>query len=122
MNTEFCRWIDAFAGLRVIVLGEAMLDTYLQGHSDHFCSEAPVPAVTVSNRVDLPGGAANTAVNAAGLGARVSLLSVVGDDSEGALIHQGLRKHGVCTEHLMIHAKRRTLSRQRVVADHQLLV
>jgi D-beta-D-heptose 7-phosphate kinase/D-beta-D-heptose 1-phosphate adenosyltransferase len=77
------RLVDRFAGLRVLVVGEAMLDHYLEGATERLCREAPVPIVDVARQADAPGGAANTAANARALGARVTLLSVVGADAEG---------------------------------------
>src|SRR5262249_41391688 len=62
MNTDFGQLIDGFAGLHVLVIGDAMLDTYLQGSTDRLCPEAPVPVVAVSARRDVPGGAASKQV------------------------------------------------------------
>jgi D-beta-D-heptose 7-phosphate kinase/D-beta-D-heptose 1-phosphate adenosyltransferase len=104
------------------VLGEAMLDSYLDGASHRLCPEAPVPVVAVSGRRDAPGGAANTAVNVQALGARVSFLSVVGDDAEAGCLRRCLESRGVATEHLLACTGRRTLSKQRVCAAGQLLV
>jgi D-beta-D-heptose 7-phosphate kinase/D-beta-D-heptose 1-phosphate adenosyltransferase len=73
--------LDAFADLDVLVLGEAMLDSYWDGATGRFCPEAPVPIVNLNGRQDLPGGAANTAANVRSLGARATLLSVVGADA-----------------------------------------
>jgi D-beta-D-heptose 7-phosphate kinase/D-beta-D-heptose 1-phosphate adenosyltransferase len=122
MYPLLCRLLDAFTGLRVAVLGDAMLDTYLEGQAGRFCPEAPVPAVTVISRHDMPGGAANTAANAARLGACVRLLSVVGDDAEAVLLRQALRRCGVFTQALLTNRGRRTLARQRVQAAGQLLL
>ena len=61
MNTNLLQLLDAFAGLRVLVIGDVMLDSYLEGAAGGICREAPVPVVTLSNRTDAPGGAANTA-------------------------------------------------------------
>jgi D-beta-D-heptose 7-phosphate kinase/D-beta-D-heptose 1-phosphate adenosyltransferase len=63
MKPELAKLLDAIAHLHVIVIGEAMLDGYLQGLSNSLCPEAPVPVVTLTNRLYVPGGAANTAVN-----------------------------------------------------------
>lgn len=122
MNTNLLEVIDSFAGLKVLVLGEAMLDSYLAGPTERLCREAPVPVVSVTNRVDLPGGAANTAVNVQSLGAEVTLLSVIGDDAEGAQLCQALETYGVSTEHLIVHPNRSTLAKQRVIAETQLVV
>jgi len=102
--------IDAFPTLRVLVVGEGMLDAYLHGTSGRLCREAPVPIVAVEGRVDLPGGAANAAVNARALGARVSMLSVVGDDAEGAPLRAALAARGVDVTPVLVDPGRRTLA------------
>src|SRR5437763_189165 len=99
-----------------------MLDVYLEGSAGRICREAPVPIVDVTSRVNAAGGAANTALNIAALGARASLLSVTGDDAEHELIRVGLERHGVDTDHVLAISERRTLAKHRVVADSQLLV
>jgi D-beta-D-heptose 7-phosphate kinase/D-beta-D-heptose 1-phosphate adenosyltransferase len=114
--------IDRFAGARVLVLGEAMLDCYLHGATERLCREAPVPIVDVTRRVEAPGDAANTAVNARALGAEVTLLSVVGDDAEAATLAARLAQRGVRTGALLRDRRRRTLAKQRLVAGGHLLV
>jgi D-beta-D-heptose 7-phosphate kinase/D-beta-D-heptose 1-phosphate adenosyltransferase len=116
------RVIERWAGLRVLVVGEAMLDSYLHGATDRLCREAPVPVVDVIRRVDAPGGAANTAVNARALGAQVTLLSVVGDDPEAEALGRALDGGGVVTHALLRDPSRRTLSKQRLLAGGHLLV
>jgi len=122
VSGTLARLVDAFPGLAVLVIGEAMLDAYLHGSTDRLCREAPVPIVAVANRTDVPGGAANTAVNARALGARVDLLSVVGDDAEGLTLRHALGGHGVGTEGLRVDGARRTLAKHRVLAGSQMLV
>ena len=115
-------FVDAFARLRVVVLGDAMLDTYLEGESARLSAEAPVPIVAVAARRDLPGGAANTAANARALGAHVTLLSVVGADEEAALVRAALAEHGVAGADLLTEGGRVTHAKNRVVAGAQMLV
>jgi D-beta-D-heptose 7-phosphate kinase/D-beta-D-heptose 1-phosphate adenosyltransferase len=122
MNADLQKFLDAFAGLRVLVVGDAMLDSYWEGSTGRFCPEAPVPVVTLHGRQNLPGGAANTAANASSLGARVTLLSVVGKDAEGAVLRQALVERRVATGPLLVHPGRRTLTKQRVLAAGQLLL
>jgi D-beta-D-heptose 7-phosphate kinase / D-beta-D-heptose 1-phosphate adenosyltransferase len=114
--------IDGFAGRRVLVLGEAMLDSYLIGDSTRLCQEAPVPVVAVRHRHDHPGGAANTAVNLAALGCQVELLSVVGDDSDGRRLCQLLAQYGVGIRTIGVQADRQTLVKHRVVNGDRLIV
>jgi D-beta-D-heptose 7-phosphate kinase/D-beta-D-heptose 1-phosphate adenosyltransferase len=113
---------EAFARLSVLVVGDAMLDCLLQGASARLCPEAPVPVVAVDRRLDAPGGAANTAANLRALGARVSLLSVVGEDGEGALLRRLLAERGVDASALIAAPGRRTLAKHRVLAGPQMLV
>ncbi|MCP5269408.1 MAG: D-glycero-beta-D-manno-heptose-7-phosphate kinase [Zoogloeaceae bacterium] len=71
---------------RLLVVGDVMLDRYWFGDVSRISPEAPVPVVKVERSEERPGGAANVARNAAALGARVALLSVVGDDEAGAAL------------------------------------
>lgn len=114
--------LDAFPGLRVLVIGEAMLDSYLNGHSERLCREAPVPVVEVTTRHDTPGGGANAAVNAAALGASVTFLSAIGDDDEAARLAAALTTLGVAPDGLLRDPNRRTLVKQRVLAGGQILL
>lgn len=114
--------IEQFRNLKVLVLGDAMLDAYLSGSSDRLCREAPVPVVSIQERDNVPGGAANTAVNVSSLGAEAIFLSVIGSDREGELLSQALGKRGVSTRHLLKDPGRATLAKQRVMAGAQMLV
>ena len=75
----------AFRRARVLVVGDVMLDRYWFGDVSRISPEAPVPVVKVDRSEDRPGGAANVARNAAALGARVTILSVVGQDEPGQI-------------------------------------
>jgi rfaE bifunctional protein kinase chain/domain len=85
----------AFARARVLVVGDVMLDRYWFGNVARISPEAPVPVVHVQRSEERPGGAANVARNAAALGARVTLLSVVGRDDAGAQLAKLLRRDKV---------------------------
>jgi len=114
--------VAKFAGRRVVVIGEAMLDRYLHGTADRLCREAPVPVVAVSRREDMPGGAANTAACVAALGAHVTFLSVIGDDAEGHALGAALAARGVSIDAVRVQRGRGTLAKNRVVAAGQILV
>jgi D-beta-D-heptose 7-phosphate kinase/D-beta-D-heptose 1-phosphate adenosyltransferase len=122
MNHVLAPHLEAFRGLRVLVIGEAMLDSYLEGASSRLCPEAPAPVVAVAGRRDAAGAAANTAVNLHALGAAVSFLSVAGDDAEARLLGRCLQERGVAMDHLLVQPGRRTLSKHRVCAGGQILV
>jgi D-beta-D-heptose 7-phosphate kinase/D-beta-D-heptose 1-phosphate adenosyltransferase len=114
--------VERFRGLRVLVVGEAMLDSYVLGTSPRLCREAPVPIVAVARRDDVPGGAANTAVNVRQLGAAVTLLSAVGADRHAEVLEAALRARDVGADHVAREPHRLTLAKQRVLAGGHMLV
>lgn len=122
MNSPLSNLINTWKSLNVLVIGDAMLDCYLNGTSDRLCQEAPVPVVSITQREDFPGGAANVAANVASLGAQVSFLSVVGEDEEQRRLQAALNQRGISTEHWISSPDRTTLAKQRVVANSHLLV
>jgi rfaE bifunctional protein kinase chain/domain len=83
--------IGKIAKTRVLVVGDVMLDRYWYGDVHRISPEAPVPVVRFRRSEDRPGGASNVARNAAALGARVTLLSVVGDDEPGRRLTELMR-------------------------------
>jgi len=114
--------VRRFAGRRVLVVGDALLDAYLHGHATRVCSEAPVPVVEASHKTVAPGGAANTAANVASLGGQVSFLAVVGTDEASATLRRELAARGVSDEHLLVDSDRSTVHKVRILADGQYLV
>jgi rfaE bifunctional protein kinase chain/domain len=80
MTTHTTLSREQLAQARVLVVGDAMLDRYWYGAVDRISPEAPVPVVRVARQEERMGGAANVAFNIVTIGARASLLSVVGDD------------------------------------------
>lgn len=121
-TSDLLNWIDAWQSSTVLVIGDAILDSYLNGRAERLCRDAPAPVVAVHQRQDIPGGAANTATNVASLGGKASLLSVIGSDREGERLRFVLEQRGVATVDLLTHRSRETLVKQRVVADSQILV
>jgi D-beta-D-heptose 7-phosphate kinase / D-beta-D-heptose 1-phosphate adenosyltransferase len=122
MITDLSQLIDSFAGLRVLVIGDAMLDSYVDGDAERLCREAPVPVVNVRSRVDQPGGAANTAANLRALGAEVALLAVTGADADAAVLRAALEQRGVGADELVADPARATLAKCRLSAAAHLLL
>ncbi|MBE3558474.1 MAG: D-glycero-beta-D-manno-heptose 1-phosphate adenylyltransferase [Ktedonobacteraceae bacterium] len=114
--------VRRFRSLRVLVIGDAMLDTYLEGTASRLCSEGPVPVVSRTGAYRIPGGAANVAANLRALGARVLLLSVVGKDIAGGQLREALQACGVDDRWLVEDEDAGTLHKLRILADGQYVV
>ncbi|MHB1949894.1 MAG: PfkB family carbohydrate kinase [Acidiferrobacteraceae bacterium] len=128
MNTEaginrgMERILRSFSGLRVLLIGDSVLDGFMEGSTRGLCREAPVPVVQLQEARYAPGGAANTAVNLAALGAQVTFLSAWGGDPDGALLGETLEARGVAVDHVRVCRGRRTVAKRRVLAGGHLLV
>ena len=106
---------------RVLVTGDAMLDRYWFGDAERISPEAPVPVVRITRTEERLGGAANVARNIASIGARSTLLSVVGDDEPGHRI-EALLKSASIEPKLEFDASLATTGKLRVVARQQQMV
>jgi len=107
---------------RVAVIGDYLLDGWWTGRIDRVAREAPAPVVDVLDRRYAPGGAANTAVNLAALGARVVAVGLVGDDPAGGTLRGLLASAGVDVRALRTVPGARTTTKDRVVAADQLVL
>ena len=115
-------YVRSFRGLRALVVGDAMLDTYLEGTATRLCREGPVPVVRRIKEHHIPGGAANTAANLHALGADVCFLSVVGRDSAASMLRAALREQGIDDRWLVEDESTKTLHKMRIMADGQYIV
>ena len=86
---------EAFNRANVLIVGDVMLDRYWFGSVERISPEAPVPVILVDHREERAGGAGNVAANIAALGARCTLLSVVGDDDAGSRLMEMLSTSGI---------------------------
>jgi len=120
MSDQMHKLIQSFTGLKVLVVGDALLDTYLAGVPGRLAREAPVPVLDLVDRRDMPGGAGNTAVNLQALGAQTTLLSVTGSDDEGARLRTILEKNGIRSDNLISCKDRWTCAKNRLYAGNQM--
>ncbi len=114
--------IARLGGLHILVVGDVMLDRFLVGTVTRISPEAPVPVVRYRNEHVRLGGAANVAHNLAALGARVSLVGIVGRDAGADRLRDALSGAGVSSECLAIDPSRRTTEKVRVVTERNLQV
>jgi D-glycero-beta-D-manno-heptose-7-phosphate kinase len=112
------RIVRKFAGRRVIVLGDIMLDRYIWGDVSRISPEAPVPVVEVRESTSCLGGAGNVARNLESLGLAPLLVGVVGDDEEGVWIKRHLRE----SRGVAVDPGRPTTVKMRIIAHQQQVV
>lgn len=117
--TDFTKLFGQFGQMRVGVIGDMMLDTYLWGHVERISPEAPVPVVALERREYRIGGAGNVALNLASLGAKVAALSVTGRDNDGWLLEEMLQKTGIETAYQLKSGTRITTNKARVMGRNQ---
>ncbi len=111
-----------FEGLRALVIGDVMVDSYVWGKVDRISPEAPVPVVRVTAKEDRLGGAANVALNLAALGAIPMVCAMAGSDLKGQVMAQLLAEKGMSTEGLVYSDERPTTVKTRVISSHQHIV
>lgn len=114
--------LDAMAGRRVVVIGDAMLDRYLIGDTDRLSPEAPVPVVTVRSTRWALGGAANVAANIVAIGSQALLTGAVGADPHADQIRAELAAANIADGYLVEVTDRPTTTKTRVVARGQQVV
>ena len=121
-KNELIKFIDQFEDKEIIVIGDIMLDHFVKGSVSRISPEAPVPVVNVESEDFVAGGAGNVAVNLAVLGAKPTLVSVVGQDIKGNILTQFLKDKGVNTSYITIDSARPTTQKVRIVAERQQVV
>lgn len=109
-------------GVKILVVGDVMLDRFLYGSVERISPEAPVPVVDVDREVSRPGGASNVVLNLLALGAKASLVGVVGSDRYADELSSLLKNSGLSGENLVADPSRTTSVKTRVIAQHQQMV
>ncbi len=113
--------LPSLQSVHVLVAGDIMLDRYWLGSASRISQEAPVPVVDVEHTEDRPGGAANVALNVASLGARCTLVGLVGADPAAETVVAMLTAAGVTCDLVSVPGWP-TVTKLRVVSRHQQLL
>lgn len=119
---EVAEIFTAFEQMKVLVVGDVMLDVYLRGEVERISPEAPVPVVRIQEKESRAGGAANVAVNCRALGTKVAVASVTGLDDEGAVIKQLLEDKGINTDPIKSFPDRTTTTKTRIISRNQQII
>ena len=113
---------DKFNGLRILVIGDVMLDAYVMGKVNRISPEAPVPIVSLENEDARIGGAGNVALNLLALGAKPIICGVIGEDTSGDKLLNLFEKNGISTDGLVKSIARKTTVKTRVISNKQQLL
>ncbi len=105
--------------LKILVVGDIMLDKYIWGDIKRISEEAPIPIINVNSKSYNIGGAGNVASNLVGLGAKVSIAGVIGQDQESQIISNFFKKQNI--DHSMVFSlpKRQTTLKSRYLSKSQ---
>ncbi len=114
--------VRRFPRVRILVVGDLMLDRFVWGRVERISPEAPVPVVHVTRDDARPGGAGNVVSNVRALGGRAAVSGVVGDDAAGRVLRRMLDALGASTAGLVVDRHRPTIEKTRIIAHHQQVV
>jgi rfaE bifunctional protein kinase chain/domain len=114
---EIKHLFNKFNTCRVLVIGDVMIDSYLVGKVERISPEAPVPVVALKHRDNMLGGAANVALNIRSLGAEAILCSVIGDDKQGDVLLDLMKKEGLKTNGIILSSERITTTKFRIIGN-----
>ena len=107
-----------WAGKRLLVVGDVMLDKYIWGEVGRISPEAPVPVVRATHQSQQPGGAANVAMNLAHLGAQAEVIGFTGGDADERLLTAGLSANGIAPR-FVVSEGFPTITKQRILGGRQ---
>ena len=111
-----------FPRVRVLVIGDLMLDRYIWGQVSRISPEAPVPVVRVTRESLHAGGAGNVVTNIRALGGQVTVCGVVGKDQAGQRLRKDLQAHGAGIDGIVTSSLYETISKTRIIAHNQQVV
>ncbi|MGZ3837164.1 MAG: bifunctional heptose 7-phosphate kinase/heptose 1-phosphate adenyltransferase [Flavisolibacter sp.] len=119
MENNFQQLFKEFSRLRIGVIGDVMLDTYMWGDVERISPEAPVPIVAMKKKEYRIGGAGNVALNLQSLGAKAFILSVTGADEDAAKLQELFRAQNINTDYSLVSENRITTNKTRVISRNQ---
>jgi D-beta-D-heptose 7-phosphate kinase/D-beta-D-heptose 1-phosphate adenosyltransferase len=119
MDLEIENILAEFSKVKVLVVGDVMLDRYWWGSMTRISPEAPVPIVNLERETFVVGGAANVAANIKGLGAIPYLVGVIGDDQNGNVLKETLESVNIKSNSLVTISERPTTVKTRIIAHQQ---
>ena len=115
-------FLNRLSHLRIAIIGDVMVDSYIWGKAERLSPEAPVPVVNVKGRSNRMGGAANVALNIRALGAEPLLFSVTGNDARGEEFQLLMKEAGLNPKGVLRSPDRITTTKHRIIANQNQLL
>ena len=115
---HFASCLNRFSDVRILVIGDMMLDIFMYGMVERISPEAPVPIFKFGHKKEMLGGAGNVAANLASLGCQTTCIGLVGDDTEAEQLSQILDEKD-CRGILLPLADHQTTVKTRMIASHK---
>lgn len=113
---------EKLKNIKILVIGDCILDRYFVGEVNRISPEAPVPVFDLRETYFSLGGAANVAANLRGLNVKVELMGVVGKDEHGKILKDLAKKEGIGTKGILEDSIRPTTLKTRIIAQSQQLL
>jgi len=111
-----------FSEMHVLIIGDSMIDTYLWGSTERMSPEAQVPVIRIEKQEDRLGGAGNVAMNIKALGAKTTLISMIGDDEKGKCLHRLLSKNAIGNNEILTVKSRITTVKSRILCGGKQII
>jgi len=113
---------ETFTTKKIFVIGDVMIDSYMWGKTERISPEAPVPVVSITEKENRMGGAANVGLNIKAMGAEAVLCAVIGNDNYGSIFRELLTKRNMSDRGIVEAPNRPTTVKTRVIASSQHLL
>ncbi len=114
--------IRSFSEVKILIVGDVMLDSYIWGEVTRISPEAPIPIVTIGKRSECLGGAGNVSANLAGLGCKVTVIGVCGKDVAGSSLERIFDKKKIVSRLCRNVSGYPTITKTRIIAGGQQLI
>ncbi|MBL7124619.1 MAG: D-glycero-beta-D-manno-heptose-7-phosphate kinase [Dehalococcoidales bacterium] len=122
MSGDLTKILAGLKNLRILVIGDAMLDEYVSTVVERISPEAPIPVARITERSCVLGGAANVANNLIELGSNVDLLCVIGDDDNGRKLTEQATRRGINPDGIFVDSAKLTTTKTRIISQGQQMI
>lgn len=119
LNFDFYKRLDALEGVRILCVGDIMLDRFVYGTVDRISPESPVPVLRMERENAMLGGAGNAVANLAALETRPCVVGLIGEDDSGKIVKAKLQDMAADDAGLVVDAKRVTTVKRRFLSSNQ---